>query len=290
MKKVFFLVLLISMFAAAGLFFYQFFLRSNEKGALQVTASPQSKVYLNGEYLGTTPLCRCPKSDDLGVKDVQEMLPVGEYTIRLVPSSKNFSEFQEKITIEKSVLTVVDRKFAEGASSEGVVISLTSIEDKNENVLTIVSIPDGANVYVDDAKKGKTPLQLKSLTESDHTLTISKDGYKTKSVRIRATNGYALVAKGYLGIDPSFVTGVLDTASSSATPTPSIVLAKVRILETGTGFLRVRDQSSLGGNEIGRVLPGEEYAILEEEPGWYQITLATGEKGWISAQYAEKVE
>lgn len=290
MKKVFFLLLLLFIFAAAGLFFYQFFLSSNDKGALQVTASPQSKVYLNGEYLGTTPLCRCPKSDDLGVKDVQEMLPVGEYTIRLVPESGGLSEFQEKITIEKSVLTVVDRKFAEGASSEGVVISLTSIGDDKTNELTIVSLPEGSDVYVDDEAKGKTPLQLKDLTESDHMLIIQKDGYKTKSIRIRATNGYKLVAKGYLGIDPSFVAGAKETASSSATPTPSIFITKVRIVQTGTGFLRVRDDNSLGGKEIGRVIPGDEYAILEEQPGWYQIALATGEKGWISAEYAEKVE
>lgn len=277
------------MFAAAGLIFYRFFVKANDSGALQVTASPKSKVYLNGEFLGTTPLCRCPKSDDLGVTTAQGMLPVGEYTVRLVPESGGFSEFQEKITIEKSVLTVVDRKFAEGASSEGVVISLSTIGDKKTNELTIVSLPEGAEVAIDDAKKGKTPLQIKDLTESDHTLRIEKDGYKSKSIRIKATNGYKLIAKGYLGIDPSFVAGATVKASSSATPTPGISVAKVKILETGTGFLRVRDENSLGGTEIGRVTPGEEYEIIEEQPGWYQITLATQEKGWISAQYAEKI-
>lgn len=289
MKKVFFFLLLLFIFAAVGLFFYQFFLRGNEKGALQVTSSPQSKVYLNGELLGTTPLCRCPKSDDLGVKNVQGMLPVGEYTIRLVPKSKDLSEFQEKITIEKSVLTVVDRKFSEGASSEGVVISLTRIDNEKTNELTIVSLPEGADVYIDDGAKGKTPLLIKDLTESDHTLMIQKDGYKTKTIRIKATNGYKLVAKGYLGINPLFVAGDKETASSSATSTPNISVAKVRIIQTGTGFLRVRDEGSLGGKEIGRVLPGEEYAITEEQPGWYQILLTTGVKGWISSAYAEKI-
>ncbi|MEN9407279.1 MAG: hypothetical protein RLZZ455_495 [Candidatus Parcubacteria bacterium] len=290
MKKALFILLFFFILGAAGIAFYIFFLKGNDKGALQVTASPQSKVYLNGEYLGTTPLCRCPKSDDVGVKKVQEMLPVGEYTLRLVPTEGSFAEFQEKITIEKSVLTVVDRKFAEGASSEGVVISLTTLPDKKINELTIVSIPEGAEVFIDDVAKGKTPLQVSDLTESDHTLTLQKAGYKIKSIRIRATNGFKLVAKGYLGIDPAFIAGASEVASSSATPTPGISVTKIIILETGTGFLRVRDDSSLAGVEIGRVSPGEEYEVIEEIEGWYQISLQSGVKGWISAQYAQKKE
>ncbi|MBI2442909.1 MAG: PEGA domain-containing protein [Candidatus Levybacteria bacterium] len=289
MKKIVFFVLLLIVFAALALFFYQFFWVKHEKGALQVTASPQSKVYLGGEYLGTTPLCRCPRSDSVDMQNAQEMLPVGEYTVRLVPESGSFPEFQEKIRIEKSVLTVVDRKFAQGASSEGVVISLTNIRNERENELTIVSLPDKADVYLDQALKGQTPLKLTNLTPSDHTLTLQKAGYKEKSVRIRVTNGYKLSAKGYLGIDPSFIAEAT-TASSSATPTPSISVAKVRILQTGTGFLRVRDDNSLAGKEITRVTPGEEYTLLSEEEGWFEIELTDGKNGWISAQYAEKVE
>lgn len=290
MKKIVFTVFTLFILVAVGLFSYQFFWAKNETGALQVTSSPQSKVYLDGEYLGTTPLCRCPQSDALDSETVQEMLPIGEYTIRLVPTSGGLPEFQEKITIEKSVLTVVDRKFAEGAAAEGVVISLTDLRDPSSNELTIVSLPDKVDVYLDDSLKGKTPLSLKELTPSDHTLTLQKEGYKTKTVRIRATNGYKLVAKGYLAIDPSFVAGVQTTASSSATPTPGLSVVKVRILQTGTGFLRVREENSLGAPEIARVSPDEEYTLLEEQVGWFQIQLADQSKGWISSQYAEKIE
>lgn len=290
MKKIVFLLFTVFILAAIGLFFYTFLWAKNETGALQVTSSPQSKVYLDGKYLGTTPLCMCPQSNQLDSKTVQEMLPIGDYTIRLVPTSGNLPEFQEKITIEKSVLTVVDRKFAEGASAEGVVISLTDIHDTSSNELTVVSLPDKVDVYLDDSLKGKTPLSLKELTPSDHTLTLQKEGYKTKTIRIRATNGYKLVAKGYLSIDPSFVAGVQANASSSASPSPGLTVAKVRILETGTGFLRVRSESSLGAEEVARVSPGEEYTLLEEQTGWFQIQLVDQSKGWISSQYAEKLE
>lgn len=292
MKKVFFFIIFLFILAGAGIFFYQFFWVKNEKGALQITSLPESKVYLNGEYIGNTPICRCPKTDSLDVKNIQEMLPVGDYTVRLIPTKGNLPEFQEKVTVEKSVLTVVDRKFAEGASSEGVVISLTDINNDKTNELTIISIPDKAEVYIDDSLKGQTPLFLKDLTASDHTLSLQKDGYKTKTINIRATNGYKLLAKEYLGIDPSFIAGATTTASSSASisPTPSISVTKVRILQTGTGFLRVRDDASLGGKEVGRVSPGQDYALLDEKPGWFEIQMTEKSSGWISSQYAEKVQ
>ena len=237
-----------------------------------------------------TPICFCPRTDAIEAKNVQDMLPVGDHIIRLVPAQSEYTEFQEKITIEQSVLAVVDRKFAEGSSSEGFVISLTNIHNSSLNELTVVSIPDSADVMLDTSLKGQTPLSLKDLTPSDHTLTLEKAGYKTKTIRIRATNGYKLVTKGYLGIDPAAVAGEQVTASSSATLVPSLAVAKVRILKTDTGFLRVRDEASLGGKEIAQVSPGEEYPLLDEQSSWYQIQLGDGKQGWISAQYAEKLE
>jgi hypothetical protein len=290
MKKILFIVLFLFILSAIGLIFYQFFWKKNEKGALQITSVPDSKVYIDNAYIGVTPLCFCPESSAIDEKNRKDMLSVGEHDVRLVPTENGYVEFQERVTIEKSVLAVVDRKFAKGSGSEGFVISLSKLPDDKENALTVVSIPDAADVYIDSVKKGQTPLQVTDLTHSDHTLTLQKDGYKTKTIQIRATDGYKLVAKGYLGIDLTAVADDSTTASDSATPTPSISVAKVRILQTGTGFLRVRDEASLGGKEVTQVSPGEEYPLLEEQTGWDKIQLDDGKEGWISSQYAEKVE
>src|SRR6266498_549307 len=122
MKKIIF-VFIGSLVLALALFLaIQYYLNLNaRKGALQVTSSPESKVYLNNKYLGKTPLCNC---------DSQDMLSAGEYTIRLVPVDSGLREFQEKITISQAVLTVVDRKFGKDALSEGSVISLTPLTNK----------------------------------------------------------------------------------------------------------------------------------------------------------------
>src|SRR5687767_11053903 len=112
------------------------YMNQDKKGALQVTSTPDSKVYLNDEYLGQTPLCRCPK--------VGEMVKTGEYTIRLVPVEGDFSEYQEKITVSEAVYTVVDRKFGNDSLSEGSVISLSPLADKTKTELIVLSFPKGS--------------------------------------------------------------------------------------------------------------------------------------------------
>src|SRR6266550_5833066 len=131
MKKIV-VVFVISFILALGLFLgIQYYLNiRSEKGALQVTSSPTSKVYLNDAFLGQTPLCKCQASD---------MVVPGDYTVRLVPQDSSLQEFQEKITVSQGVLTVVDRKFGKNGQSEGSIITLTPLDDKSKAQLLVVS-------------------------------------------------------------------------------------------------------------------------------------------------------
>src|SRR5579872_6839850 len=149
MKKVI-LVFIISFILALGIFLgIQYYLNiHSEKGALQVTSSPESKVYINGSYIGQTPLCKCQSND---------MVAPGDYTIRLIPLGSSLQEFDEKITISQGVLTVVDRKFGSNGQSEGSIISLTPLDDQTSSQLVVVSFPQGAKVTLDDQSIGTTP-------------------------------------------------------------------------------------------------------------------------------------
>lgn len=247
--------------------------RNLGKGALQVTSEPASKVYINGKLIGQTPLCKC---------EFKDMLDVGNYTVRLVPTDGNFTPFEQKIPISQKVLTVVDRSFAEGGESSGSIISLSKLQNKNDISLSIISFPPSSRVILDSGEIGLTPVKTMDITESDHEIRLTKDSYKDKLVRIRTSKGYQLNALIFLGSNPQ-----ASTPSATSTPSP-ISVTKVLILETPTGFLRVRDSASLGGNEIGRVLPGEKYDLLDEQSGWFKIKLKDGTVGWISSQYAQK--
>ncbi len=282
MKKA--LLILIPSFIFAAIVFLlvqSILLRGNDKGALQVTAAPQSKVYLNGKYLGQTPLCKCNTNDMIGT---------GDYTIRVVPNSGNYSEFQEKISISKSILTVVDRKFGAGAASEGSIITLEPLKNGNDRQLLITSIPDTVEVLLDNNSSGYSPLLIKNITDSDHELTLKKAGYADKKVRIRTPSGYKLIASVYLGVDDESGAQTTPTPTKSASPsaTPTPVKSKVTILQTPTGFLRVRASASVAAAAVGQVLPGQSFDLVTEADGWYQIKLTDGTVGWISSQYAQK--
>lgn len=295
MKKVI-LILLASVLLAAVLVFIsiQFIFKGqNKKGALQVTSAPESKVFLDNKYLGQTPLCKCEAAD---------MLKEGEYTMRLTPLDKTLSEFQGKVNISEGILTVVDRKFGKGSLSSGSIISLSPLTDKKKIELLVVSFPQGSDISLDGNIIGSTPLLYKDLTESDHVVKIKKTGYKEKSVRIRASLGYKLTIAGYLSIDTDALSGsIAPQASTSAVPSISIapsptlsdsksikVGGQVVILDTPTGFLRVRESPSLGSAEVARITPGGTYSLLDEKTGWYEIKLESGSTGWISSQYAQK--
>lgn len=263
-------------------FQYLLQLRS-QRGALQVTSTPESKVYLDGKYIGQTPLCKCEASD---------MLKTGTYTIRVAPTKAELADFQEKITISEAVLTVVDRQFAPDSLSEGSVISLSPLQDKKKTELLVVSLPEGSTVLLDNNEIGVTPFSYPDPTESDHVLTIRKNGYKEKTIRIRTPLGYKLTVAAYLStntdlLDSGHVASPsADILNPSPTVSPTPIKGKaVLILDTPTGFLRVR--STVGGGEIGRVNPGETYPYIDEQDGWLQIKLNDGQLGWVSDQYAK---
>jgi hypothetical protein len=276
MKK---LIFVISPFLVAILVFsiiILFVSRNKDRGALQVTSAPLSKVYLNGKLVGQTPLCEC---------DLNSMIEVGDYTLRVVSNGGNFDPFEQKITIFPKVLTVVDRTFAPQALAEASIISLNPLIDKNQSSVSVISFPTNAQVFFDNALQGQTPLLINNVTQSDHELKLTKEGYKEKIVRIKSVLGYKLEAIIFLGIDPQIATTSANPVSSaSAVLSP----AKVIILETPTGFLRVRKTASVAAAVVGEVKPGEIYDLINELSGWYEIKLNDKTNGWISSQYAQK--
>jgi len=277
MKRV--LLFLAPLLIAVLIFFgVLFFLdRNSGKGALQVTSLPKSRVYLENKLIGTTPFCAC---------DLAQMLDVGDYNVKLVPLDVNSRPFEEKITINKSTLTAVDRTFADDGSSEGSIISLSSLTDKKDVEILVISLPDKANVFLDSNPVGVTPLLLGNVSESDHDLRLTRDGYRDKSVRIKTALGFKLTSLVFLGVNTDLSNPAM--ASISATPSPAVAVANVLILNTPTGFLRVRKSNSISSAEIAQVKPGESYELIEEKDNWFKIKLTDDKVGWISSQYAVK--
>ncbi len=244
------------------------------KGALQVTSIPSSQVFLEGKYVGKTPLCLC---------ELPQLLKSGDYSIKLVPSQSGFKNFEQKITIYQGVLTVVDRTFdQEAAVSTGSIITLSPIDDKSASQLLVVSFPNKAQVILDSSPVGVTPLLLKEITPSDHEIKVLKDGYSEKIIKIKAIEGKRLEVTMALGIKTD-INSAAALASVSAITTPQVI-----ILDTPTGYLRVRKDSAASSAQIANVNPGDKLLLISEKDGWYEVRLSDGKTGWISSAYAKK--
>ena len=252
----------------------------SQKGALQVTSAPASKVYLNNEYVGHTPLSKTER---------QDMLAAGNYSLRLVPDDKSLSEYNEKITITVGVLTVVSRKFGKDGQSEGSIISLSPRPRKEQIEIEVISFPSGSKIALDSNSIGNTPLLYKNPTESDHILALSKNGYKAQTIRVHTPKGYRLSIVVYLSVgDSDQQKPGISPSPSPTQPTPTAAQTKIIILDTPTGFLRVRADSSLTASQTATVKPGETYPFISEVSGWFKIKLTDGKTGWISSDYSKK--
>lgn len=283
MKKfllVFVVPVLLGLFVFAGV---TYFLSQKDagKGALQVTSVPQSNVYLNNAFIGQTPLCKC---------DGQNLLPTGNYTIKLVPTDSVLQPFEQSITINKSVLTVVDRTFGQGALSQGSIITLIPQANTSSGSLSLISFPSGATVTLDGNSAGTSPLTLANVVASDHDLVVSKPGYSDKTIRIHTVNGYQLSVLAFLAINPQALSATSSASTNVATSSAQGAQTKVTIASTPTGFLNVRSTPSLSGAVVSQVHPGESYVLVSEQNGWTQIKLADGSEGWVSSEYVTKQE
>ena len=72
----------------------------------------------------------------------------------------------------------------------------------------------------------------------------------------------------------------------AAAPAPN---PRVEILDTGVGFLNVRDGASISAAKVGTVKPGEVYEYTEVKDNWYHIVHPALKNAWVFGQYAKIV-
>lgn len=265
--------------------------RGPKQGELRVDSQPVATVFLDNKNIGRTPY--------------KDKIEAGEYTIKLVPESATaqLTGWQGKVVVGQNLLTFVNANLSESELTTAIdVVWLEKISSKLSE-LSITTNPDGATVLVDDVSRGVTPLSMSDITAGDHTVSITSVGFLARSLKIKTTQGYRLIANLKLALSGA---SPVPEASPSTVPSPKLTPAKsatssalktadpekpfVVIKDTPTGYLRVRLEPSTGATEAGRVNPGEKYTIMDSKNGWYQITYDGTNAGWVSGQYTDKVE
>lgn len=263
--------------------------------ALQISTNPKTTVFLDDKESGKTPY-------------YDEKLKPGEYTLKLVPENSQYVTWEGKIKLNPDVLTVVNRDL--GFSTEmsaGEILNLEKNTQGGDSDVSIVTTPNLANVKFDKQDQGQSPTLIKNTTPSDHEISVSLPGYIERTIKIKTVSGYKLNAS----IQLASITGTTPSPSneptSSATPAAKISSTpkaspsqtetpvvtdpnKVLILDTPTGWLRVRADPSLNATESAKVNPGEKYPYISEQTGWVKIEYTSGKEGWVSSQYVKKIK
>jgi len=255
---------------------------SKKEGRLQIYSRPGAAVFLDNAMKGNTPYTNSHKE--------------GEYVLKVVPDgvATSAASWQKKISIYSGSLTYVDIQLeSTDITSWADMYWLTKKEGffNKSTSLTIETEPSNALIYIDNDEKGVSPLTLENVSPGSHELSVFATGFSRRSKKINMSEGFQLHAFVKLALDPSQKTQyTIIEPDSIATSAASIKepANTVRILDTPTGWLRVREEPTLAGSESARINPGQRFEILEEQSGWYKIKVDSEKIGWISSQYAQK--
>lgn len=242
-KRLFFLFLII-----VSSIFLGGCLMSSKKSAVEINSYPVAKVYINGEEVGLTPYRN-------------RSLKPGEVDIKLITNNKSWSK---KIKLQNNISTVIDWEFEEtNDESGGYILYLEKTGDKKKAGLMINTNPDKSTVTIDNEVKGLAPLRIADIGEGDRHLALSFPNHKTIDVFMKSIKEYQLVVDAVLIEDKVEVIEEIKIDNPDLTSAPATILVKIK--ETETGWLRVRENSLINAKEIGRVNPGLTYPLLEEK-------------------------
>ncbi len=250
----FYLLLAISL-SGCSLFGY------SKPAALQVTSTPEASIFLNGKHLGKTPF-------------YSDQLKEGTYTLKISASE---ATYVDKIDLYAGSLTVVNRELNSNyLAQSGEVLWL----EGGKNAAFIATSPPDADITVDGKYHGRSPVQITDISIGDHKVLASKQGYLEKEFAIKTSSKYKLIASVTLASEIA--------KNPEATKKPQIQVAKVEIVKTPQGFLRVRKDASLDSPEVGRVNTGDQLDVIQETDDWIKISFE-GKLGWVSKQYTKKI-
>jgi len=271
---------------------------------LSIASEPAGAgVYLGDEMLGQTPL--------------EEKVESGTYSLKLF--KEGYHPIEENIELKKDLdrtfsLVPTEELSADLASEdpeasdpdapdteEGDPEATVDPADQDTEIpviadvgtLEITSIPDGAEVFIDEEKKGTTPLNLE-LAVGTHALSLVHPNYEQKQENIRIETGQTL-AKEYLldqktgyalevTSEPSGARVYIDGTYRGTTPVRNLELTAstgtMRVRKDGYGYKDVRLDLTSGPNRQHVTLEQQTFRLtLNSEPAGALVYLGGRELG-----------
>lgn len=265
---------------------YFFLDKQNEYGQLKVISSPETSLFIDNVAVSKTPF--------------EGRYKVGEYLLKLIPegTATDTASWQGRVKIFKNSLTYVNRELGTSdITSAGEIFYSTKMETppktQDTGEIAIETDPNGAIIKLDNDEKGVASLVLLDVPKGTHEINVYLPGFFPRTQKINVDEGFRVNAFFKLAIDLNQKQATPSSQLNPRAPTNSKQPSKlfsVKILDTPTGFLRVREDAAISASEEAQVQPGEAFDVIEEKSSWYRISYEPNKDGWISAEYTEKVE
>ena len=267
-----YLLFIVILFAIGGIALKLLLPLKEKKAKLRITSTPKTLIFLDNTAVGETPF--------------EGEVSQGEHVVKLVSEGEIKATWEKKINLAPLTLTYINQELANNdLERAGEIISVAKIKE-NVARLEVISEPAGAQIKINGEDKGTTPLILE-VERGEYDVEVSSPGFFTRSVRVKTTPSYKVVVNFKLALSGEAPTPTPTPGAEGKPSEPE--KPYVLILDTPTGWLRVREGPSTATKEITKVKPGEKYPLLDEEKGWFKIKLEDKE-GWVSGKYAEKKE
>lgn len=298
------LIFLLPTFFLSGCSIQQQLTDTFTPGALTVESQPKAEVFLDNKSIGTTPI-------------QNKRLKPGSYNVLL---KSDFGTWIDQVQVRASTVTIISRELSPIVSLNGGYVA--SLE--RGQGITVIGNPQNAAVTVDKGAIGSIPVSVNQASAGLHEVTITAEGYESRSLQARITQGFKLIINVDLvkkedraglvilydpkkiekpdiaqtstshtpsaSISPSPSSSVLVSPKPNTTPvTPQATTNSVRVKYTGTGWLRIRAQPSSAAKELFKVDVGAILESLGTRSSWTQVRTQDGREGWASSTYLEKV-
>jgi hypothetical protein len=172
-------------------------------GSIYAVSTPQgASVYVDGKYYGPAP-------------QIASSLSPGYHQVRL--SLSGFQDWTGNVYVESGKTTTVSQQLSVSPTQYPTSAPGTG-------TITVNSNPTGAEVYVDNAYIGITPLTVPSVQPGSHVVVVSQTGYASWQATIQVQSGQVTPVDATLSSQPT------QAPTKSAPALPLVILSITAIV------------------------------------------------------------
>lgn len=255
-----------------------------QAGLQVITNDVSASLFLDDQYLDKTPY-------------INKKIKPGNYNLRIQPDDSSLVPYDIPITLNKGTITVIE--WQPNISLETSGGTIYEMEKTGKTTLEFQTIPNNAILTLDGGVKQFSPLILEDVAEGNHTFEISLPSYVTQQKAVNVIKNHHITLTAILAkeLQPTEDQQDLETPEATTATETNTLLGStnqetVQILSTDffvndQEVLRVREEPTNLGKELGFAVVGKTYPLKEEVDGWFGIEFEN-QVGWISSQYSQK--